>query len=338
MWQITNKTPFPAQLAFCTDPHGVDTAIAVVKATFAMRPNIIALAQPQLPIVTADAYWADPATSSIRYASEIGFVKPSTDIVMLGHCWAPGGKPVRKSHVRLTVGPYSKTVKVFGNRYADTLLGIRTIVGPLPFEKIALKYENAYGGTDIHKSNPEIVKNDPCNPVGKGFRMRGGSKPVQGSQLPNLQGGNPPEGFGYIAPAWQPRAKYAGTYDAQWQKNRAPRLPEDFSRRFFNCAHPDLITNGYLKGGQSVVIENASPNGILRFALPTLAFKVCFVLNGQKQERPSFLDTLIIEPDENRFSMIWRASRPCDKAMLQLNTVRITCIYSDINLEKRSDA
>ncbi len=338
MWQITNKTPFSTELSFHPDPDGIDTAIAVIKATFAILPDAIAVAETQLPIIKADEHWDDPATSSIRYASEICFPKPATDIVMIGHAWAPEGKPVKKSHVRLTVGPYSKTVKVYGNRYRDTLLGIKSMVGPLPFQKIALKYENAYGGSDVHKSNPDKVKNEPGNPVGKGFRMMGGSNPVKGSQLPNFENSGPPAGFGYIAPDWRSRAKYAGTYDEHWQQTRAPRLPKDFNPRFFNCAHPDLITNGYLQGAEPVVIENASPNGIQHFALPKLAFKVCFVLNGQKKESPSFLDTLILEPDENRFSMIWRASRPCDKAMLKLDAAHIACIDSDIDLEKRSDA
>ena len=35
-----------------------------------------------------------------------------------------------------------------------------------------------------------------------------------------------PQGFGFIAPHWEPRVGFAGTYDEAWQKNRAPHLPK----------------------------------------------------------------------------------------------------------------
>jgi len=340
MWKIINKTPFAAQLGFLADPNGVDTAIAVIKATFIIgADNTIAVARTRQPIRLADEHWADPATSSIRYSSEIGFVKPNTDTVLLGHAYAPGGEPVRKTHVSLRVGACHSSIKVFGNRFHDHTLGIPAIVGPLPFDKIALTYENAFGGSDTRPGNPPQTLSDPINPVGRGVRIRGGRHGKQ-TPLPNLepQTGNAPAGFGYIAPHWQHRARYAGTYDEKWRQKRAPILPADFNPRFFNCAHPDLIANGYLSGGETVAAQNVTVNGSLNFVLPKLTLNAGFIIKGRKTERPCHMDTLIIEPDQNRFCMIWRASAACDKATVKVDGVRIDCRHADLDLKRRADA
>lgn len=98
-----------------------------------------------------------------------------------------------------------------------------------------------------------------ANPIGCGFRVRGSERALTGMPLPNLEDPKhlidspkdrpPPAGFGYIHPHWEPRWRYAGTYDEHWKKNRAPYLPTDFDPRFNQAAHPDLSADSYLQGG-----------------------------------------------------------------------------------------
>jgi hypothetical protein len=39
---------------------------------------------------------------------------------------------------------------------------------------------------------------------------------------------------------------------------------------------------------------------------------------------PEFnLETLLLEPNQLRFSMVWRAAMPCDKKMLKISEVKI---------------
>lgn len=38
--------------------------------------------------------------------------------------------------------------------------------------------------------------------------------------------------------SWQPRLRYAGTYDQHWMDERLPFLPEDFDLRYFQSAPP----------------------------------------------------------------------------------------------------
>jgi hypothetical protein len=119
----------------------------------------------------------------------------------------------------------------------------------------------------------------------------------------------PPAGFGFISPNWQPRAAFAGTYDAAWDKERKPLLPKDFDRRFFNAASPGLITPGYLNGDEPVVVVGASPQGRIAFRLPGVSAPGCHVeLRGRKRvSLQTTLDTIIMNMDERLLILTWRA-------------------------------
>jgi hypothetical protein len=119
----------------------------------------------------------------------------------------------------------------------------------------------------------------------------------------------PPTGFGFVSPHWQPRATYAGTYDAAWEKDRKPLLPKDFDRRFFNAASPGLIAPGYLRGDEEVVVVNAAPVLQLRFMLPNVTPPTCRVRvhGGKTTELRTNLDTVIVNTDEMLVFLTWRA-------------------------------
>jgi hypothetical protein len=79
-----------------------------------------------------------------------------------------------------------------------------------------------------------------------------------------------PIGVGPVARHWQPRATYAGTYDDEWKRRRAPLWPTDFNARFFCGAPGPLQASPQLKGGEAVVLHGLHPNGPIHFLLPTL--------------------------------------------------------------------
>jgi hypothetical protein len=196
-------------------------------------------------------------------------------------------------------------------------LGSVSKTRPRLFEKIPLIYERAFGGWD--RSHDDLSQHtfEPRNPVGTGFRSKKG-KFEEGIRLPNLEDPKhplksygdtpPPAGFGFISPNWQPRAAFAGTYDEKWMKERMPLLPTDFDRRFFNAASPGLIANGYLKGNEPVLIENATPNGRVTFNLPGVPPPKVHVelRGGVHHDLTTNLDTVIINADEHLLFLIWR--------------------------------
>ena len=327
MLQLKNRTPFAAQLALFPNQQGIDTLYIFVKATFIIGRQWT-LADEQLPPAGADEYWSDdPTTASIKYASDLHIGKPTTDVIMVGHAWAPQGMQVKQLDVALSVGHVSKQIRVFGDRQWDD----GYISSPLPFNAVPLVYERAFGG--IHKADGKIVAGEVRNPIGCGFAGKRRVKEMNGLALPNLEDPRQllqsvgdvvnPAGFGFLSPNWQPRLSFAGTYDEQWQTKQAPYLPADFDLRFFNMAHPDLVYPGYLSGGEPVQISGVNPDGVLRFHLPEITIKADVWIKSRTKQ-PSFnLETVLIEPDELLLGMTWKAALPCDKEALKIREVDI---------------
>ena len=329
MLQVTNKTPFKATLLLLPDASGIDTLFTVVKATFrtAAQPT---LADEQVPVALADQHYADPATTSIRVPSDVCLGKPATDVLLSGSAYAPGGTPAWQMDVSLSVGPLAKVARVFGDRVWETSSGIGSVNWVAPFVRMPLVWERAFGGRDLTSKGPTA---EPRNPVGAGFHASGGTKPLQGAPLPNVEdptslittAGNTPQpaGFAAIGAHWEPRKRFAGTYDESWQKTRAPYLPADFDARFFQLAPPDLIVPGYLAGGEPVELRGLTPEGLLRFTLPAIRVTVVHRIEGREEERVGSLDTVSIEPDAQRFTLVWRTSLRCDKKALKISGVTV---------------
>ena len=326
MLQFTNSTPFKGSILLLPDADGIDSLYTIVKATFALKPSV-AVADEQVAVTATALHYGDPASSSIRVPSDISLMKPGTDVLLLGHAYAPGGRATEMD-VSLSVGPLSRTVRVFGDRAWRTTLGY-AMTRPAPFETMPLVWERAFGGTD--QSGKEL-KAETRNPVGLGFAAPPKSDPPEEWWLPNLEDPSelissptetpPPACFAPVAPHWEPRRSHAGTYDDRWQNERAPYLPEDFDSRFFQLAPPGLVSEGHLQGGELVEIGGATPSGRLRFRLPVIDLEITYVLDAVAQPQPAVLDTVIIEPDMDRLQLVWRSVLQCDKKALRVSEVR----------------
>jgi hypothetical protein len=332
MLQVTNRTPFEAQLVPMPDQHGVDTAFTIVKATFALEPRF-GVAEAQVPITFADEYYGPPLTTSIRAASDVSLVKPGTDVLLVGSAYAPNDFPVWQVDVSLRVGALEKSVRVFGDRVWEADGSITSVA---PFLSMPLVWERAFGGPDVTADGPSI---EPRNPVGVGYRTGKSLRPAVGTPLPNIEDpaalitssrSTPvPAGFAPVAPHWLPRRLYAGTYDESWQHSRAPYLPSDFDCRYFSIAAPSLCSAGYLRGGELVEAFGVSDQGPLRFLLPAVTLQTTYQLGSTLEERAADLDTVIIEPDAKRLIMVWRSAFPCDKKVLKVRQVVVQLSSGD---------
>jgi hypothetical protein len=333
MLQLQNDSPFQAQLAVFPDERGIDCAYVTVKGTFTLdrRP---APAEKQEPVLLKDEYWDDPATSSLRWAGEVHLSKPGTDVVLNGHARSPGGKKVQQLDVTFTLGGRTKVVRVFGDRvWKPGLMGMNGISAPEPFREMPLVYERAFGGMHAVGDKEGTVLYEPRNPAGRGFVGKRSGKDLKDYALPNLEdpadlienvkAAPAPAGFGFVAASWEPRRGHAGTYDEAWTKQRAPYLPEDFDPKFFHAAHPDLILERFLTGGEKFEVTNATESGSLRFELPRTELSVTVRLRGRDEQPPANLETVLIEPDESRLTLVWRAAVPCDKSALKLERVTV---------------
>jgi hypothetical protein len=133
-----------------------------------------------------------------------------------------------------------------------------------------------------------------------------------------------PACFAPIAPAWLPRRSFAGTYDAAWQRGRAPYLPADFDARFFQLAGTELCFERFLQGGEQARLEGVDPQGTLEFTVPASRPTVEVSIAKKPQEAAVNLETIVFEPDANRASLTWRAAVPCDRQVLKVEKAVIT--------------
>jgi hypothetical protein len=336
MLQLENRTPFAANLLLLPDTDAVDTLFAVIRGTFrigASADESPTLDAEQTPVALADAHYGDPASTSIRVPSDVCLGKPGTDVVLIGTAWAFGEKPTWQMDAALTVGPVTKTLRVLGDRVWNSSAGGAVLEWVAPFVRMPIVWERAFGGSDETDKGPTT---EPRNPVGVGFRARHGAKPLHGLSLPNIEDPGapitswkdapPPAGFAPVAPNWQPRVSYAGTYDSAWLENRAPFLPLDFDARFFHVAPAGLVTPTHLRGGEVVELRGVTPSGLLRFLLPAPRLGVTYRLDRCAQERPAALDTIVLEPDLARVTMVWRAALRCDKQSLRVRAVEMALL------------
>ena len=331
MLEIANRTPFPAAISPSMDKEGVDWANVSVKGTFAIeRAAQLPVSEKQVPIWEGDQHWGDPAVTSIRYASDLGPAKTGTDVALLGHAWPKSGR-ARQADVGLQVGPLRKMLRVHGERKWVRSVMAWVASPPVEFEKMPLVWERAYGGKD--ESDPKKPALESRNPVGTGFAAHSSKERLEGLALPNLEDVRhpitawntrpPPACLGFIGPHWEPRRRLAGTYDAAWQKERFPLLPRDFDEAFHNAATPELVARPHLAGGEQVVVVGASREGDFSFALPRVGLSVTAWVRGRESVLRPVLDTVVIEPDEKRVSLTWRASFPCPRQFMQIEAVLV---------------
>jgi hypothetical protein len=334
MLAIKNRTPFAAAIVPGLDKDDFDTATVVVKGTFVLGAGArtLAVAEEQDPITYGDEHFGDPASSSVKRESDTCPTKRGTDVVLTGHAYAPRGK-AKTVDVLLAAGPVRKAVRVFGDRRWFRSVGSYEASSPLAFDRVPLVYERAFGGTDTEAPDPAHHGIERRNPVGAGFSAGPEGRPIDGLLLPNLeepttliqspQDRPDPAGFGFTGRGWLPRVSYAGTYDEAWKSKRFPFLPADFDDRYFHGAHPDLISPTPFKGGEQVLVQNASNLGELRFTVPTVTLTITTLIKGIPAEHVPRLDTLHIEPDERRVVLSWRTTFRCPRAFLYIDEILI---------------
>jgi hypothetical protein len=332
MWQIDNRTSFAAERSWVRGRDGSEIWLVALKCTFDIgRDGATAVSAEQPPVLMVPEHVGEPAKSSIRYESDLVMAKTTTDVVVVGHAYAPNGNPANQVDVEFSVGPVHKKLRVLGDRTWETFGPSR----PQPFIKLPVVYERAFGGVDLRSGNPERDW-DWRNPIGTGFaihpdHLKGRAVPnveYPGDEMSSWDDRPKPAGFGVIASHWHARAQYAGTYDDQWMKRRQPLLPDDFDDRFFQVVPADQQAPDFLVGGEQAVVKGMNPAGELRFRVPRVfpSFKTVFQRGGSEIHRQRKLHTVIIEPDHPRVSLVWHSALPChfkiNKLMQTIVTVK----------------
>lgn len=156
---------------------------------------------------------SDDGPVSYRKLSDLVGYKPGTDVVVHGSARSP--RPVSRMTVRVEVGDHRPhEANVIGKRRCEHHAGRVTFSDPEPFDKMPLRYENAYGGRDPHfeekvvrrvqeETDPEVLRRArsaaerfvqsghplmyPRNRFGKGYVIEADPAAIRGKELPNVE-------------------------------------------------------------------------------------------------------------------------------------------------------
>ncbi|EYF08063.1 DUF2169 family type VI secretion system accessory protein [Chondromyces apiculatus] len=231
------------------DPGGKQILSVVCKRTYHVDARgRLSRAPQQIPLF--EDFVADPDLPMLLlHDTDLIAHKPLTDVLVLGHAYAPGPSTSVLTGVR--IGALSKQVLALGDRRVTrSPTGQLLFSEPAPFERMPLGYDRAYGGIDgvtearlgdpaaaVKACMPREAQGPgaseysyPRNFVGKGYLIEPTPEAVEALALPNLEDpadrltperlavGNTrawpkmplPASFGVFDYGWFPRLGYLG--------------------------------------------------------------------------------------------------------------------------------
>ena len=257
-----------------------------------------------------------------------GYPKAVSEFLAYGACYAQATSSSRQPvSASIALGALFKQLAVFGDR---TFTALGTISSPLPFSRIALTPENAFGGPGFSE-----------NPYGKGFSANGTGQPVLSSMsLPNVEAPEQiiishadtphPAGFWALPPDSPRRMQHLGTFDEAWKHNRWPHLPTDTKAAYFQVAPEDQRLNGYFVGDERIEIHNMHPRAqVVQTNLPGQRLRVLVARDGPKGEIDEYtthIDTVWLFVDALAGFQLFRSVIPTKDA----DASEITHLYMAI--------
>lgn len=333
--ELINATRMVAGYSMGMEPSGRELLVVVVKGTFHIPAEDgapLRLHAEQAPLVMADVFHGEPGHSAPRYEVDFAPRKHRCDVVINGSAYAPEGQRVERLAVGVRIGAWQKSFAVVGDRVWDANGGVRA-TPPQPFTVLPISYDRAFGGADLRHDDPAKHAAFMKNPSGRGFHKHLVSEWLHGSPLPNTEelnnpvtrpdGDYAPMALGSVGRHWDPRFRFAGTYDQHWLDKVAPFLPADFDEQYYQCAPGDQQL-ALPRGEQTVTLANLTPDGRRTFVLPHFeAPVVVFPKKGERESYTALADTIVIEPDLERVTMTWRVARPLKRNMFEIAQVLV---------------
>ena len=334
--ELINNTALVAGFTLGMMPDGRESVVVVVKGSYSIPSNSSAtpvLLEEQLALQEADTFHGDPGFSSPLLEADFALIKQRCDITLIGTAHAPGDKPAQRVQTGFKVGTTSKLVDVLGDRHWIADANGISISQPASFLLRPFTYDIAFGGTDRAHEDTRLHDAYLPNPSGIGYHKALDQHLVDGTPAPSTEEpGKPvkhphellrPMSFGPVGRGWQPRVGYGGTYDDDWLDQRFPFLPDDFDLRYFQSSPADQQCH-YLQGGEQVRLVNLTPSGRCQFQIPQLHVPVCFFKKkSQRVEKKAVIDTLVIEPDEGRFTLTWRTQIPLQRNLFEIPEILV---------------
>jgi hypothetical protein len=334
--ELINSTRLAAGYTMGMEPSGRELLVVVIKGTFVIPEEsgaTLRLSEEQIPLVTSDVFYGEPGLSAPKYEVDFAPSKLRCDVLLNGSAYAPNGRRAESVTVGMRVGRCSKSFRVLGDRTWSAKGVSARLSDPRPFEMQPFSYGTAFGGVDGRLADPGRHAAFLRNPAGRGFVKHSPPQALDGEPAPNTEEldraiANPasdyaPMSFGSVGRQWEPRFRFAGTYDQEWLRDVFPFLPANFDIQYYQAA-PSEQQIAIPIEEQSVSLINLTPSGQCDFLLPHFEAPVhIFPKEGDQEDLTAKLDTVMIEPDDRRVTMTWRVARPLSKNMFEIAQVLV---------------
>jgi hypothetical protein len=345
--KLYNRSPFPIFVMRNAETDYSTGVLCVCASTHRIEPGLPP-AEAQRPIVSSDprlpgdAHWTKRGVSVCAE----GFVYPSE----------PHG---REGAARLSVGDRAATVLAFGRRvWARGALGL-TPTRPLPFDRVPMRWERAFGGKALRPSRmvkvngvdvlcPRVLDVAPDNPDGVGFYVT--AEQAVDQPLPDL------EHDGQRIAAWDDRpepscfAPYPlngalrlrlldvdvtkielpewGFVDIRSFDGRIPRLEDmplrpEHAERLPSRAAP-RTTFDAVPPGTPVALSGMCPGGaVLAFTMPPCPVVVATVIGDTETRLVPVLDAIDVDAEAREVRLLWRTKLAYDLVQFETRELSV---------------
>lgn len=147
---LINRTPLHAAIVPNADERDGIVALFIVAATFDIAPDRLRFSAEQRPLMLAPL----PPEIGDGYLTKAG-----TSVCASGFVYPPNGEALRADAL-LWVGDQTFAVRAFGKRvWRDGGGGALVPTVPLPFDRVAMSWENAFGGAVIQPTRLQKMAN-----------------------------------------------------------------------------------------------------------------------------------------------------------------------------------
>ncbi|MDQ1818147.1 DUF2169 domain-containing protein [Massilia sp. CCM 9210] len=330
---LTNQTPLPATCLPHRDHLGQSHVLVIAKGCWRLSTGRMAAAEQQVglhlhPVSTRiGELELDPAQQkamAARRDEEIVWLdhdlappKPAFDVIVAGYATAPLGHPGLFIDAGVRVGTQIGSMRAFAPRYWHrTWLGYEARPLAQAVQRVPVSYAFADWAT--------------------GFAIGAATDANEGpALLPWIEALDTsserrrhtrvPAGLGFWPENASHRFIHTGTYDDAWEREIAPDLPPDFNPRFYNAAHPSLQLAHAPVAGTAIRLVHLAPQAIVECSFPALGLSVqARTASGRTPAAVSMKpDTLVIEPEHDRMSVVWRVLLPASEQGDPVRTVRL---------------
>jgi hypothetical protein len=327
---MINQTPLPAHLHPHTDTAGRRLTLVISKATWHIDSGRLAPPEKQVGIFNQpqryclgdfDLDAAQRAALGRREREKAIWIdhdlvplKPQFDLMVSGYVTPPEDHRALKIKAAVRVGSRQIQLEAHAPRFwLKGLTGHTIESGAKHLHRTPISYAFA----DIQGGFP--LEAEPNHPQQLPWLQR------PGTICHRKHHDKHPAGFGYWPENASHRQCHTGTYDKDWERDFKPGLPKDFNERFYNAAHPDLQWPQALQPGTEIRLIHLAETPELTLRMPAIELAAQATTADGTLLPPATLkpDTLTIEPDQQRMSLIQRTALPEGQGAQALSSIRL---------------